>query len=159
LRGWPGALNGKTRGRKVEEKVIQELEALEKRDGVLYPERVVEFAKNPKSALHEKFCWDDTEAAKQYRIYQARQIIRVTVRMVQLPAHLEPVGVRAFVSLPDDRKVGGGYRSIAKVLSDDDLRQQLLKSAKEELAVFRRKYRDIAELSEVNQAIDKLIVA
>jgi len=143
----------------LEERVINELEDLEKRDGVLYPERVVEFAQNPDSALHGKFCWDDTEAAKQYRMYQARQIIRVTVRMVQIPEHLEPVEIRAFVSLPDDRKAGGGYRSIAKVIGDGDLRRQLLESAKEELAIFRRKYREIAELSEINQAIDRLFVA
>lgn len=143
----------------MEEKIIEELESLEDGQGIVLPERVVEFARNPETALHSKFTWDDTEAARQYRLWQARQIIRVTVRMVQLPERLEPTQVRAYVSLPDDRKCGGGYRSITKVMDSDDLRQQLLDAAKEELATFRRKYRDIKELAEINQAIDRILIA
>lgn len=140
----------------MDDPIFNELKAIEKRDGIIYPERVVEFASNPDTALHGKFCWDDTEAARQYRIYQARQIIRVTVRMVEMPERKEPMQVRAFVSLPEDRKDTGGYRDIVAVLGSDDLRRQLIESAKADLSVFRKKYRDITELAEVNAAIDRL---
>jgi hypothetical protein len=50
----------------------QELSAL-KRDGLLNPAGVVEWAAaNPESALHRQFEWNDTAAAAQWRLDQAR---------------------------------------------------------------------------------------
>lgn len=43
----------------------------------LTPNKVVEIAKDPESPLHGHFCWDDNEAAHQYRLEQARSLIRV----------------------------------------------------------------------------------
>ena len=63
--------------------------------------------------------------------------------------------VRAFVSLTPDRKSeGGGYRSIASVMTDDEMKAQLFKDALGELGVFRRKYQGLKQLSEVFAAID-----
>jgi hypothetical protein len=47
---------------------LAELRQIEqKAGGVLQPESVVDFARNPKTALHGAFTWDDTEAARKYR--------------------------------------------------------------------------------------------
>lgn len=51
------------------------ISALEK-DGRLDPADVVEAARDPASPLHGYFEWDDTEAARQHRLGQARQLIR-----------------------------------------------------------------------------------
>ena len=81
----------------LELKVIQE-----KHGGIISPAHVVAFAKNPKTALHSQFTWDNTIAGREYRLWQARQLIRVRV-------HFEPLiekRIRTFVSLPSDRKDG-----------------------------------------------------
>lgn len=52
------------------------------RDGSLKPSVVVREAKKKTSPLHGYFTWDDTEAAREHRLWQARQVIkrvRVTI--------------------------------------------------------------------------------
>src|SRR5688500_16292159 len=77
----------------------QELDALYKRDGELEPERVLEWAeKHPSSALHASFQWDDTEAAKQYRLWQARQLITEVVVVYE-----DRPSVQKYVSIVSER--------------------------------------------------------
>jgi len=120
------------------QKITEELEIVRRRNkGILRAEEVVSFAQNPKTALHNQFEWDDTNAAKEYRLWQARRIIKVIV--VMLP-HTDREYF-AYVSLKADRAlVGGGYRQIVEVLGDAELRGQLLQEALEELETFQVKY-------------------
>jgi len=61
---------------------IDELGELD-RDGKLAPVHVLEVARNPGSALHGFFNWDDALAAQAYRIEQAdRLICKVRVRIL-----------------------------------------------------------------------------
>jgi len=132
-----------------------ELEKIRKRNkGILRAEDVVSFAQNPDTALHSRFTWDDTEAARQYRIWQAREIIRVEVTI--LP-HTQK-SYSAYVSLKSDRKnEGGGYRSTIDVLSDEEYYTQLLDEAKEDLEYWREKYHVLQkELKAVFAEIDKV---
>jgi hypothetical protein len=63
--------------------IVAELETIRRNaGGVLRPEDVVSFAADPDTELHSRFEWDDTEAAQQYRLWQARQLIRVTVTVL-----------------------------------------------------------------------------
>jgi len=136
------------------ELVRQELAALAKSGGgILRPESVVDYAKDPTTALHAQFEWDNSKASHEYRLWQARQLITVVVR------HEPRVDqkVQVYVSLPSDRKnEGGGYRRMVDVLSDADHRKQLLDSALAELAVFERKYGIIKELAGVFFAARKV---
>lgn len=64
------------------ETVVHEFEVLRKKDGgKLLPESIVERAKSARSPLHPFFCWDDTEAAQQFRLQQARTLIREIERL------------------------------------------------------------------------------
>lgn len=134
-------------------KIQKELMALStKHGGTVTPEQIVKFAENPETALHSRFCWDDTEAAKQFRLLQAARILRVTV-------FVEPrteEKVRVFVSLPDDRTDRGQYRRTIDVLSDAQMRRKLLNAALAELAAFERKYSSLKELSQVFAAVRKV---
>lgn len=130
--------------------VIAELKRLAREHGgLLRPKDVVNAARTPRSPLHARFEWDDTVAAEEYRLWQARQLMRVVVEVV--PETNEPVEV--FVSLTTDRR-DGGYRVQLEVLSDAEMREQLLKDALAELMLFRRKYSRLKELSEIFSAID-----
>ena len=60
------------------DKVKQELQELFDRDSALSPSAVLEAARNKTSALHDRFEWDDKKAGHQYRLGQARSLIRCT---------------------------------------------------------------------------------
>jgi len=144
-----------TPGRKAQRAAIEaELHAIAKRDGgVLQPLAVVSYARSTDTALHSCFTWDDTKAAEQYRLWQARQVIRVVVGVI-VPKVEQ---TRVFVSLLDDRQQeGGGYRLTKVVLCDMDARKRLLAEAMAELQVFKRKYAIFKELSPIFAAMRKV---
>lgn len=125
--------------------------------GVLHPEVVVEAARLTDSPLHGSFEWDDSQAAHRYRLWQARSLIRVVVTFEPISKD-EDVKIRAFVSLSQDRLPGGpGYRLTRSVMADDGQRAQLLSDARAEMATFRAKYRALAELAAVLQAMDDVL--
>lgn len=132
---------------------LEELRTIERNGGgILHPEAVVEFAKNPATALHSAFEWDNTEAARQWRIQQARQLIRVVCEYT--PHSTEPV--KAFVALKADRYEDGGYRYMPTLLRSKDGRDAVLKTALWELEAFQKKYQELEELAEVFAAIRKV---
>jgi|TARA_Y100000310_G_scaffold223798_1_gene225671 hypothetical protein len=122
--------------------------------GLLRAEDVVAYAQDEDTLLHERFEWDDTVAAHQHRLWQARQLI-VEVTIVPRP---ETGPTQAYVSLTTDRNngEGGGYRTIVDVMSDEELRTTLLNDAKTEAGKWRKKYSGLKELFSVFYAIDKL---
>lgn len=131
--------------------IQKELESIRRENGILRPEDVVAFAVNPQTALHSRFNWDDGEAAHQYRLQQARQVIRVTVHMLPVVNR----ETRVYVSLKSDRyEKGGGYRPIVNVLTNEDQRAELLGQALEEMQLWRAKYRRLNELLPIFAALD-----
>lgn len=131
--------------------VIVELEAIcTAGGGVITPVAVVRQAKKKKSALHGYFEWDDTEAAQKYREHQARLLIRA-VRIVS-PQTNEAEDI--FVNIVDDENKRE-YRRLVEVLSDEEMREQLLATALDELKSFRKKYRHLKELAAIFKAIDE----
>ena len=135
-------------------KVITELKRIaNKNGGLLQPETVVESARPIKSPLHSRFEWDNTVAGQQYRIWQARQLIRVSVEVLERTDEVTDV----FVSLSTDReKESGGYRIMVDVLTDKQMRAQMLADAMAELEIFRVKYSRLKELAAVFEAIKKV---
>jgi len=135
--------------------IVQELESIRKsNNGILSPRAVIEAAADEKSPLHSRFTWDDTEAAEQYRLWQARQLIRLIVTIV--PTEKKEYTVRQYISLSQDRVVDGGYRLVTDVVSDLELRKQMLIDAVKELRIFRIKYARLNELAGVFAEMDKL---
>jgi len=135
--------------------VVEELEQIrESNDGILYPQSVVDFARNEETALHDKFEWDDTVAGENYRVWQARKIIRAVA--ILIPRQNEPI--QAYVSMVADRYQGegeekqervGGYRCMVDVLSTPNLRETLLSEALAEFEMWERKYTMITELADI----------
>lgn len=137
--------------------ILQELEEVRKaHKGKLYPHDVVEYARDPDTALHKRFTWDNTDAARKWRLYQAQEIIRVCV--VILPNTDNPV--RAYVSLSTDRKPKKGfYRATADVMSSVSMKEIMMSDAKKELNAFAMKYetlQNVTEMKPVFKAIKKL---
>jgi len=134
--------------------VLAEMTKIQAKDGgLLQAEAVVRFAANPKTALHKKFTWDNRKAGHEYRLWQARELIGVFVTV--LKPNTQPV--RAFVSLRADRKLpGGGYRAIVDVVSDADMRRQLLAEALDDAERWQGKYAALTELKPVFKEIARV---
>jgi len=135
-------------------KIVAELHRIaDSNDGALLPELVVYSARKTTSPLHSCFTWDNTKAAHQYRLWQARQLIRVSVQIVP---GTENITERIWVSLSPDRENDGGYRSLISVMSDKQLREQLLEDAMADMKLFADKYRRLSELAVVFTAMKKV---
>lgn len=135
-------------------KVIDRL--LKKHGGLIPPEELVRDAAQPSHPFHKDFEWDDGEAAQNWRLHQARNILRVFVTMIG--SNGDAKECRMFVSLSSDRERGGGYRATIDVLHNDKLRETMLEDARAELAIFRTKYAILNELAGVIREIDRVLV-
>lgn len=88
--------------------ILEELHGLIS-NGRLLPEDVVDAARNPNSVLHNYFTWDDSEAAHQFRLQEARALIkRVKVDLIREDNTV--VRVPSFI-----RSVNAGYQDIHAV--------------------------------------------
>lgn len=132
----------------------KELERIQKKHGTLVAEVVVREAKKNKSPIHDCFEWDDTAAAAQHRLSQARYIIR-SIEVVYTPADdTEPLRVRAFHSVFNEEQENE-YVTIKQARKDSNLWQQVLDQATKEIKSWRVKYRDLKEFETVFKEIDK----
>lgn len=135
--------------------VLAELEIIRsEHEGLLKAEDVVDYARNPDTVLHGKFTWDDTEAAERFRLMQARQVIRVHVKIYPR----EKQRVRAYVSMLEDRRKGGGYRATDEVMHITALRDQLLYQAHREMRAFVKRYEHLEELAGVIATMEGALV-
>lgn len=133
----------------------EEIMALAK-NGIVTAEAVVEFAKDPSTALHQRFEWDDTKAAFAHRLQTARHLI-VTVQIVPRKS-AEPI--QAFVSLNRDRvQPNGGYRLMTSVIRNKKLYSEFLAQARAEYLLFKRKYETISELEKLFEVGDEVFKA
>ncbi|MFH1140979.1 MAG: hypothetical protein V1724_04800 [Chloroflexota bacterium] len=132
--------------------VAELIRIAEANDGELRPCDVVEAARSESSPIHHIFNWNVEEAAYQHNLEQARRLIRVTVHYIGD----DPAPVRIWVSLTKDRtQEGGGYKSVVAVMSDRDMRAQLLQDAFDEMKRFEAKYARFVELADVLAAMRK----
>jgi len=133
-------------------KVVRALLKL-KKNGRLTPERVVRAARNPKSPLHACFEWDDQEAARKYRLYQARNLIlSVRVKHEEEPEQ-EPL--RVFVRDEDDE--GSHYREVVEV-TEVESADFIMNNAIQDLVDWVGRYEELADrlpgvFAEVHKAI------
>lgn len=114
---------------------------------------VVEAARPKNSPLHSHFEWDDSAAAAEHRLNQARQLIRLHIQY-------EPrIGrtCRALISVPSDRDHGGGYRGTPAVLDSPRFRAEVLDEALTKLANMRNNYSYLPELSPLFDRLDTVI--
>jgi hypothetical protein len=134
--------------------IKRELDTLQKsHGGLLKAEDIVRFAKNPRTALHGRFTWDNTEAGKKWRLHEARMLLHVYVTVTQ--ESVQPV--QMYISLPTDRKQpGGGYRTYESICQSPERYGVLLASALADLRRVQAKYRTLKELQPVFEAVDRV---
>ena len=135
---------------------LEALKAIAKRDGgLLRPQAVVDAARPEDSPLHGAFCWDDTEAARLYRLDQAQRLIRSF--KIEIENDGESIDVPAFINVSIDRTGGkddNPYRLTADVVKSEDLLAVAEKDALEQLRGIRNRYQHIKRLGDIWASID-----
>ena len=126
-------------------KVYEEIQSLG--DNVK-PEMIVAAAQDSNSELHKCFEWDDTEAARKYRIIQAGNLVRNLV-IVESKEKSEPQQIRVMYTSQD-----GGYKQTKLILQNQDEYEVLKNRAMAELRAIKNKYNMILELKEIFDLID-----
>lgn len=119
--------------------------------GELTPEDVLADAANPNSPLHSFFEWSDTEAARQYRLHQARGLIRAVVA-VYVSDDKPAVRTRAYVHV--NEAGAPHYREASHVMSVSKTRKMVLQRAWRELQQWRERYKDLKEFADLFTVID-----
>lgn len=119
--------------------------------GELTPEDILNDAANPNSPLHSFFEWSDTEAARQYRLHQARGLIRSVVA-IYVHDDKPATRIRAYVHVPEPG--APHYRETSHAMSRKETRDMILQRAWRELQQWKQRYKDLKEFSEVFQAAE-----
>ena len=130
------------------------LEMLRKKcKGELTPEDVLADAKHNNSPLHSFFEWDEGAAAQQYRLQQARGLIRAVVAIYVQPDK-PAVRQKAYVHINEPS--APHYRESSHAMSQTKTRGMVLKQALSELIAWKKRYKDLQEFAAVIDIIDLL---
>lgn len=132
------------------EVVGKHFQKLEKKEGALTSQNVLESARSEKSPIHSLFEWDDTKAAEQYRLKQAAQLIcNLTV---EIETDDKPIECRAYMDV-SEAKVGS-FINVQSAFQSEESRDVVLRRALNELSAFKTKYKNLLELQDVFDVID-----
>lgn len=133
-------------------RAAEELHRLQDIYGQLSPEIIVNEAKNPNSILHPVFEWNNTKAAFNYRLQQARILLNnIQIKLIT-DGETREISVFEVTTFKD------GYKSI-DTFSPDNI-EYVKDSIKQQLEYLRNKlklYKEFNEILElINQAIEKI---
>ena len=122
-----------------------------KRKGQITPIDVVNAARKEDSLLHGYFEWDDSSAGDQYRLDQARYLLRVVEVEVTYKDNVQTE--RMFLNV----KTNGSraYVSTQIVAENIDYKSQVVEQALKELVSWKAKYKRYQELDLVFGAIEE----
>ena len=114
----------------------------------LTAEVLVREAEPVASPLHKYFEWNDTKAAHQYRLVQARKILQ-TIKFTVIST---PVGggtpekstVRVMHVITSERAPSGkSYQALPDIIKSKDKTEELLENCLKDLRAWRNKYGSI----------------
>lgn len=124
----------------------------EKFKGEITPEDILADAKNDNSPLHSFFEWSDGVAAHQYRLQQARGLIRSVVA-IYTHEDRPATRMRAYVHIPDKEP---HYREAGHAMSQKKTRELVLQRAWSEFQQWRKRYESLKEFSDLFEIADEV---
>ena len=134
--------------------VIREILEVEKNDG-LTAETLLDKAERKKSSLHDLFEWDNSKAGEQWRLQQARVIINEIKIIVEDKELYAFENVRINVS-EEEGLERREYKPIIEILSKEEYRKQVLRTALENINYWKEKYSEYTELQLIFDSISKV---
>lgn len=124
-------------------------------DGKITPEQVVAAASDPSSALHNYFEWDDATVAQNYRVMQARTMLRscrynvkIGQRKIEIPYYMRD---------PDSEAQSQGYIETTKLKTQKDAARILIVREFARAAAQLRRARAYATYFNLESELDTLI--
>lgn len=132
-------------------------EIAERNAGRLTPEDAIEDARDPESPLHPHFTWDDSEAAKKQRLYEARMLIR----SVRVTTVVNQTVMRTIAYIRDPAKASdeAGYVSVAVLRTDEDLARAALVEEFGRAAAAMRRALEVAKALSLEADVEQQINA
>lgn len=126
------------------------LSALAKRNGGKIDAEVLlnDTKRNPQSPFRQVMEWDDAEAARQYRLTQARYILRCLTCEIVVQDKVIETRAYAVVGTHDSEPA---YRPIEVVMRDPELRTVHMAAARKEFEEYRTRWNHLSELSRLFQ--------
>ncbi len=130
----------------------------DKSGGDVTPKIVLEDARSNSSPLHDYFTWDDTVAAERYRLSQANYLLRsISITII---SNGETVPIRAFYNIKvsdeeEESLTQSVYVNFDRVVSDKEVRRQVLEAAYKELLGWKERFKQYKEFEDIVYAIDK----
>ena len=100
--------------------VKSELQRIYDSNGVLTPPLVVEEAKPKDAPLHPCFEWDNKRAGEEYRLYQARHLIRTVTVTSIVTGKKAP----AWFNVPATTKEEAAYHPAEVIAKSEDMTQR-----------------------------------
>lgn len=135
-----------------------ELQRIYQERGELTPAVLVEESRALGTLLHEVFEWNNDAAADEWRLAQARQIVRSVVLVSQPERGEQAPTLRAFVSL--SRPDGGTaryYRPIIDVLESPTETAEIQQRLRHELLSLRRRYLDLIDAATLARTAQEVL--
>jgi hypothetical protein len=115
------------------ELAIAEIERIESLYGSLTPENVLDASRDESALLHTLFQWDDSKAAHQFRLQQARSILNNIEVNVISDGESRTIPVFEVVNLGEGRV----YKSIQQMDSNDI--EYVKKAVRREISYLKNK--------------------
>lgn len=138
--------------------VASELRSIEQESSIITPTLVVQRAQAKTSPLHNFFEWDDSRAAENFRLWQARQLIATVYVVPSDSPDSEPV--RAFVNVVSEEEDSliedQGYVWSPGLDSRPNYKLQVIGYARQQLMIWRKKFGAYKEFFGVVKEIDAL---
>lgn len=124
--------------------LLDTLTGIHQEHGTLTPALLVDLAADPDHPLHDRFDWDDTEAARKWRLEQAGQLLRV----VKLPTDpSRPHDLRAFVAVKGQDSHRSEYVPTEQAMADEFTRALVLRDMEREWKSLKKRYQHMAEFA------------
>lgn len=121
-------------------------------------EKIVELGEPENSPIHEQFTWDDSVAAHQHRLEEARHLVNHLVYVTGYDDEGKEETARAFHNvIVRNGETERGYVSDAVVWRNPKLAEQVIEAANRELAAWRDRYRSYSELASAVEKVDEAL--
>ena len=133
-------------------KVVDELNRIESKNGLLNPISILNEARNENSILHPLFEWDNNKAAEQYRLQQARNIINNIEIIIVSDSENFKIPVYEIITDMNNNRC---YKHIQS-LSFDEI-EQVKKNTLESLSQISRKLKMYKNFKVVLQRLEDVV--
>lgn len=109
------------------------------------PKTIVDAARSRTSPMHKEFDWNNKRAAEKHRIEHARKLVGALQIVVVETIHNAATSTRAYLSVVEQKQ--RGYVDQDRIVTDSDLRAQMIGQAKRDLESYVKRYASILAMA------------